>query len=319
MVKRIASFLIVLLAGLLAFLLWQDHREQQQNEKHLTALADEVQPLDQKRQELQSELTLLEKEYEARMEGVSMEELLITELDAILYTDMYPLTQEYQVTGVLALSQEQFPDQEGKISREQFNELINNGWSYCLSWSGEGDLSVWLTGMQEQLKAAGLAMPEVLYFQSGAYSMEADSIIQGFGISIAVHHGEEDLPYIITESEEGIWHPGSYPWNTSGIRDVIDGLVNDGGNLAFTVSFNQEKDIYKDQSFRIMLEYIADYRANEQLLVTDFLNARSCMQNAENGNVELKTELETKKAEIQLQIEELKQQIEEIYSKYDVE
>lgn len=118
----------------------------------------------------------------------------------------------------------------------------------------------------------------------------------------------------MTDAGEGVWRPGAKIWNYSGVRTDIDNLVGKGGNLAFTVSFEQtSNDVWKESGFQSMLDYINKYIREGKLIVTDFETARSChMETAEEAEG-LSQELKERKETLEKEIEELEKQIDEIY------
>lgn len=316
MKNRIAIGVSVILAALLVWMIWKNDREEKQMEKQLLTIYEEARLLELQKWKLQNEIEVLEKDYRTDISSSATEELLVRELDDVLYTEFYPLMQEYQTVGILALSEAEFPGSDGNITSEQFAEILQNGWSFCLAWNGEEELSEWLLDMQSLLASENLNMPEVIYFEPGSYFAGADDILSEFGISVAVHHGEEELPLIATESGEGIWHPGSRPWNGTNIRSIINSFVDEGGNLAFTVSFSGEEDLYSYDSFKNMLAYIKSFRENGRLQVTDLVSARSFRRSEEDRIVQMDLEMKEKKDSLQSQINELDDQIEDVYEKY---
>lgn len=315
MVKKIMAVFAVAVAVMVTVMLWMDDKGQQKKEAQLQVLAEQAGLLEAEKQRLQNELGRLEREYEIRMKGMATEEILVTELDDILYTDMYPLMKEYDAFGILALSEKEFPGENGKITEKQFQKMMADGWSYCLAWDGTGRLADWLDRMKERLEGLKLKLPGAVYICNDAYTKEMDSVLLDYGITAAVCQWNGGAAEIVSGTGEDVWTLSSYPWNTSGVKSVIHELVRSKGNLTFTVSFTQQNDLYQREYYRNMLSFIADYRNTEELMVTDFAEARAIRQAADLTRRETQQELEEKREELQSRIAETDRQIRALYAK----
>lgn len=313
--KKTVIYAAVIMTVLLLLLLWQAQKEREQQEQILETLYKEAYPFIVQKQQLKNELDQLEEDYQILKKGIATAEIIISEINEELFIDLYPLAQEYQITGVVALSREMLLSDGSSNMQEQFDEMLENGWSYCLSWDGNGEFSVWLEEMEQLLSSRNMAIPEVVYFEPGSYFAGADKWLMERGFSVAVHHGEEELPLILTEPEDGIWHPGCRSWNDTGIRTTVEGFISTGGNLTFSVGFTEGKDIYEHESFQIMLDFIESYRNDGRLMITDFSTARTiCEEEAKEGSLQEAQWLD-EKAKLQAQIEEMEERIEEIYGR----
>ncbi len=324
MLKKISIIACILLSAVLAGGVWSMWQNDMQQSAHNADIDIEARPLRLQINDLENQMKDLEEEYEIKMKGTASVQLVFVELDEALYTDAYPLMED--IPGVLALSDTDFFGTEGNITRSQFDELLNAGWSYCLNWDGKDNLRTWLTVMQGKLQNAGLEMPDTLYFAAESYSSKMDAILEEYGIKTAVHHGEESLPLITTAEDEtdsnlsaAIWRPGSKTWNYSGVKDEIARLIHQKGNLAFTISFRQEDDIQKDDiweetQFTNILSCISDYIKSGDLLATDFSSARIQHVRDEDELSALTAELEAQKAALQEQIDQLQQQLDALYA-----
>jgi hypothetical protein len=299
----------------LVVLVWNGNKSDKARQQSIEAMQQELVPLETEVNELQEKLNNLKKESGTQSVGVATEELLVLELDTELYTGLFPLLKKYETCGVLALSETELPGLPDKITEQQFRNLINQGWSYCLGWDGTTELSDWLEQMQEYLKELDLEMPDIVYFPSGSYSTELDAVLSEYGITIAIHHGEEQLSIMNAEDfNEEIWHPGAKTWNYSGVKMDMTALAKSGMNMVFTVSFQQEESLYMEENFQSMLDYIADFRENDQLMVTDFATARSAKIEAEAEKASRQEKLEAEQEELQAEIADLESQIKEIYA-----
>ncbi len=124
---------IVCLAGAvcLGVFTWRDYQTQQEQAAGREEAEKLLRPLDVEWNRIQQEIDDLEEEYSLKMEGTGTAEVLFTHPDARVYEEAYPIMEEYGYTGVLAVSEQQFPGTEGNMSLEQFQELIQAGWMIC--------------------------------------------------------------------------------------------------------------------------------------------------------------------------------------------
>ncbi len=310
--KKLAIVCSVILALCLAAALWQLEKQDQAQQARYQALELQTRPLRLERDKLEQELQDLEESAAAQGGIHATEELLVVDLDAALYEQMFPVTQRAGVCGVLALSQTEFFDLPGKITRAQFHELLNAGWSYCLAWDGTEELPLWLDDMSSRLGQAELSMPQAVYCAPDCYSTGLDPILAQYQVDVVVHHGEESLPLMVTEAEEGVWRLGAKVWNYNGIKVDLETLVARNGNLVFTISFDPDRDdTWNETSFQAMLEFIAPDVAAGNLLVTDFPTART-RHTPTDGSGQT-PDLEQRRAELQGQIDALEEQISAIY------
>ena len=310
--KKLAIVLSLVLAVCLGIALWQLDRQEQARQELYQALELQTRPLRLQRNSLERELQNLEKDDYALSQVHATEEILVVELDAALYEQMFPVMQQAGVCGVLALSQTEFFDLPGKITRAQFDELLDAGWSYCLSWDGSAELAPWLDEMIDLLDQEGLYMPSAVYCAPNCYSTDLDPILAQYQVDVVIHHGEESLPLMVSKAEEGIWRLGAKVWNYGGVKIDLENLVSRNGNLVFTVSFDASRnDTWSKSSFQSMLEFISSYVASDRLMVTDFQTARTyhTLSDEDGGTLDL----EQRRAELQAQIDALEEQINAIY------
>ena len=327
MVKKISVVITLLLAVFLLAALWYVQRQEQTDAGRYEVLDQEALPLQVEKRELERELDALEENYEQQMKGMPTAEIVVTDMDEALYDQLYPVMQEAGLQGIMALSDTEYFGRAGNISVSQFNEMLEAGWGYCLGWDGEGDFAEWMSGMAERLRDTRLSVPEAVYFAQGSYSSEYDEILRQYDVTVAVHHGEEEKAVIVTDDGQGdIWYPGAIVWNRSGVRNDFAELISAGGNLTVSVRFAEDggentaqdtdREIYVENSFRNMLEYITQQISEGKLLVmTGFEAARACRTEAENSAAGLLQELETRRQDLEAQIGELESRIDEIYGR----
>lgn len=314
--KIAALVLCVALAGLLAFLLWQEEQKKRETQLLYSQMEEELRPLNVEMYDLEKELESLEKKYNSEQQGMGSVVFLFTDLSEIIYTDIYPQMQECGFTGVLCLSSDCIPGNDGCLSQLQFEELVSAGWSCCLVWEENMEFEEWLASCQELENAAGIRQPDTVYTVSDTYSSDLDSFFEEQGFSAVIHHGEEDLPLILADSEAGIWHPGAVGWIQDGASSLLASAAAQGGNLVFTIGSDSEAEQYEEGQFASMLEKVEEYCKEDSLFVTDFSGAREYRRKVESRQEALESEWQEQKADIESQIEKLDAKMDTVTDKY---
>ena len=244
------------------------------------------------------------------MEGTGTAEVLFTHPDARVYEEAYPIMEEYGYTGVLAVSEQQFPGTEGNMSLEQFQELIQAGWSTCIVWSGD-DMYTWLGALALKMQETGVPGSSVMYFPSETYLKEYDEILLAHGFAAAVHHGEAG-EMDTAAGEGGIWHPAAVGLQGETPKYRLDDAVKNKANIVYTVGWQQEDEMYNEKMFRSMLSYFKQYQEESGLQVMDIAGAGEYRQQLENDKGAIEQEYLQKKEELERQKEDIERQMDEI-------
>lgn len=283
--KVLLGLLCVVLAGLLGFGILHSRREDQAKALALEEINEQLEPLRVRKQELEAELAGLKLENDELMGGMATLSVLVTDLDSGFVAQIAPMLQAAGIPAVVALSQEQFPGNEGLITVAEFRQLLESGWDYCAAWDGSVDFAVWYSGMAQQLEEIGLAMSEVLYCAERSYITDLDEAAQARGFSTIVHSGEKNLP--IEDTAYGsLWKPGSIWWNTPGVRDYLEQVIEKHGN---TVLMINQVEFYAS-SFNAMLNLVKYYEKEEALISGTFAQAKAYHEEQTAKQAELQNE-----------------------------
>ena len=317
MYKKIIPIVTIVIAiGLFAFI-WGVQKEESKKAVQHEKLYEQRRPLTVKQEQLQQELDAIEKNYEKSKSPNAVVQVIFTELNELVYSQCYPIMQEYEYTGTLLLSDTQLPGQEGCMSIEQFQELIDAGWEVAITWKDGVAAKQWWTNLQNRLTVLGVKNEPVLYFPKGSYRAELDTTIQELGFTIAVvNKGEEEQPLQL-QHEEGIWHVGAVGMMTSKPRLWLREAVAQDANLAYLIGFALDKEMYNEKSFRSMLHCFDEYEATEELVTTNIVEAREHFRNRSVGVApEIESQYQEKKAALEKELAEVKKKLEEIDAKY---
>lgn len=317
MIKKILPIVTIVLAvGLFAFMLGTQIKEEKEAAKYEEAY-ELRRPLTVKQEQLESKLDALEKEYEKSKAPNANVQVVFTELDEQVYTLCYPIMQEFEYVGMLAISEKEFPGEEGCMTAEQFKELIEAGWEVCITWQSDTDISKWWPNLQNRLTVLGVSAGRTLYFQKGTYSAELDESILAAGFTTAISAMEEDAMPLQLQYEEGVWHVGVVGLMSAKPRLWLREAVAQDANIAFSVGFEKEDELYNERSFRSMLTCFDEYEATDELVVTTADVAREQYYNRSVGTDPVaEQQYQEQKAALEAEIAEVKKQLEEINAMY---
>lgn len=290
----------------------------------------QVDKLAYKKQQLLSEREKLGPDTEKSMCYMSF---IFTSLDEALYTSAYSIMAEgaTDIVGILAMSPTDLPGMEGKITKEQFDELIQVEWGTALYWNGEGDLEEFITTMQTLLGECDIDFPETIIFKNGKYSGEYDELILSYGIENAIHNGETGLAVRIEGQPEGVWHPGVLGWKAGPSATKLKNNVRDlGGYALFEINFNNSTDNsacsyfeiegeganVRLKSFKTMINLFKTMIDTDEMevLTTDEARARLETYYSELTTGEL--EQAQRRKEIDEEIAEIERRMTELYYEY---
>lgn len=309
-VKRILQVVSLLLIVVIAVLLIMDHQDNKKVESQLEDNYAEFMPFQARKQELEQQLKLVEKEYQAKINGKGTLTLLCMDMTEDIYTVIYPQMKEYGYIAMLAVSETAMPGEEGCMEIAQVRELLDAGWCLCLHRKEESDPEEWLTEMQQRLEALGLEMPEQIYFERGTYRNEYDEVLTEHGLTAVVHHQETGLQALTTQTEDGIWHIGAWGWNQENARESMEQATQMGAGLVFTIG---SKYYYDGDQFPKMLSVIAGYEEKESLYVTDVASAHDCRREAKGTRDAFLQELEAEREKLRAEITAVDKKLQEIY------
>ena len=310
--------LIVLAAAVLAGLIYVDRRARVSRAER-DAVLEQTAPLEMRRDALIQKRDLRAREVREQIRPPATEQLLFLELDPRLSAEVLPALRERELTGVLGLGEANMPGDPDRLSREDFDLLLDAGWELCLVYEGERDFDQWDRDMTERLAATGIPKPAALYFGEDCYDPALDARIAAGGYTLAVHHGESGLPLIAEDAGNSLWFPGAHPWNYEGVRSQIQTVVNHRGEHCFTLRFSQGREEYSASSFENMLNFIQPFLDAGELRVTGFVQARDLHDPERSGAAQLLRDWEQEQQEMDRQIRELDGQIQALYALWNGE
>lgn len=280
------------------------------------ALLERIAPLERERDRLIVERDTLAYHYRQQQRHPATEHLLFPEPESRLYTELFPKMKKAGMTGCIVLSAGNLPGDAGMITSEQFEELLKAGWDTCVLCPKGASFASWNREITQLLEEAGLEKPAVVYFEEGAFSGNSEEILR-CGYTVAVHHGEGGRSLMGKDSSDALWLTGARPWNFSGVREEIQTLVSERGDMCYVVRFSEGGELYKKDGFATMLDYLAPYLKKGSLLVTDFGSSREVHSiHAERMEI-TEEQFEQETSALEEQIRAINEQIREAYDEWN--
>ena len=232
----------------------------------------EAAPLELERQRLEREIKSFNRLIEEPIPGGATLTVVATNLREEVYTELFAILEEASdrllhpeeeegdeptvqpdqpedgepeqrpFVGTLVISPSQLPGTEGNITREQFDEMLEAGWTTALSVSSAQiySLDSYLSTAYSRFTALGIEMPKTAYFGDASYSEECDETLKRYGISTVMHTNYEDYEIVTNDASSDMWRVTAIGW--SGVKgsitsatDTYDMLLVKRGAVAFTL------------------------------------------------------------------------------------
>ncbi len=187
-----------------------------------------------------------------------------------VYSVFYPTYNSYQMdigdgtskaifTGTLCLSPTELPGIPGRITREQFDELIAAGWSTAITVTDNDikDLGAYFDTMKSALGEMDIPFPKVAYFTDEVYDPSFDATLKENGFISAILTSEHPDYYIIGQDlKSDIWRVGMMGWSSvvnstsvhTSSKVALQTLVKERGGLVFGFEIAYGDGLDRDKS-----------------------------------------------------------------------
>ena len=324
---KLGVAILAIVAGLTLLLVMLIHPK----DKGYSEYEAKLDKLTLRKQQLLVELDKLGPDMDKRLGNTSYMSLLFTTLDSALYTSAHPVMAEgsTDIVGIMALSPNELPDLDGKITKKQFDTLLALNWGTALYWNGEGDLEDYILQMQVLLDEHKIDFPTTMAFKSKTFKLEYDEILLKYGIKNALHGDDAGLPIRVQTEPTGVWHPGYIGWKASGSSLLKRQVESDGGYALFEISFSQENSstAYFDvsgetegarsESFRKMINlFKSSVKSGAvEVLSTEETRAKVEKYYSERSSIEI--ENAQARQQINAEIAEIERQMTALYHEYN--
>ena len=316
-IKKWITIVTIILAAFLAIFVFIETKNEKEKIALQEQLDEEKRPLDVKKEHLEQQLVDLENQYEQSRKKKATVQVLFSSLDPQVYSLCYPVLKDYGFTGVLALSEKQLPGAKGCMSKKQYQELIDAGWTTCILWDSSKSVDKWYPSLKKKLDKADIEQGMAMYFPMNTYSNSYDKKLQELGFKIAIHHGEEGNTLIPTTADTTFWRIGSVGLMGNKPKWRMNEAIALQGNMLFTVGFKDEEELYNERSYKSMIGYFAQHATNEELVVTGVETAWEYHQGQTiEEEMAQDAAYQKDKSAIEEQLEQVKKELHEIEIQY---
>lgn len=327
MIKKIAVGLVVVLAvAIVATFTWREIEKEKANKRISEQIEQELAPYNLEKEKIQTELEQLEIDYDREL-GKGTIVILFPNISEKIYTEFYPVFEKYGYKGALTVSLEQYPGKEGCLTVEQFRELLNAGWSYCIQWREDIPLEKWVFNLKKSLYSLQVSASNVVHFPNGMYQRKYDRALAAFGFKAAAHHGEEGRPVIEINSEGDVWHLGVVEIGTEEtkellekalleMQELVEKMILERGALAISIDVNQEGRMDSEDILYSVLTRLEPHTRSGRLQIVGFSDVKSYLAEKETRAAVAEENRRVKKEELENALAEVQKQIDNVYVKY---
>lgn len=220
-------------------------KTEKEDSERMKNLYDEVEPLEREREILAEELGEIETEYKVRMRDYATVEIVFTELDRQIISDVWPIMRSRNIIGLIPLSFREMPGYWNKLTVSDIQALIGDGWGLYLLYENE-DFTYWHSQLERYAESIGLSMPTTVYFKMDNYSHEMDEELIACGIKTVILNASDGRSSTVSDPTAPLWITGAMPFGYTGSLADLEFLGRtDGGNLVLTMKLNETWDTSK--------------------------------------------------------------------------
>ena len=309
---------IVIIAGilLLGYYFKEEGEKRAQDSKRHAMMENELNPLSVRKRELERQMREMEENKEAKVQAKGTTVLMFTDMAPQIYKKAYPIMQGYDFKGVLVISEKNYPGAEDCMSKEQFDEMVEDGWTYCVQWSDSESVSEWHKKQEELLSFLELEATNAVYFPRDTYKKDYKDALKKAGYTTIAHCGDEGLALIQTEVSGEMWFPGTYGMNGVGPRNYLNKAMEEGGAIVYRISFSVEEEKFEKETFESMLRWMDTYEKNKELEVMNFVDSQEYHKNLTARRNKTEASMSDEETALRTEMKAIEDAIDAVYKKY---
>ncbi len=305
--KIICIILVIAMAFSLLGVFRHHYAEAQITSESLMEYRKSPAVVEENQNALEENLEELKAEY-AKVENsiVPAVDFFVTDLDESMYTTLYPLMSEYGFRGKMVLTHKQFPDGEGKITLEQFQELLDAGWTYCIGWDSDTDLADRIDTMQIRMERYELAMPDTIFDRDRLYTNDMAGILTDRGFKTVVVSELKEVISDEPKEESGVVLYHAATVDKLDVGPVLaDESESGGGCLALRLRMkNDGETVFNEDKTRELFQQIKDLSDEERLYLCDRESMTAYWSSRVSERDEMLQSLKDAMEKIELQVSE---------------
>lgn len=315
--KKIAFIVAVCLLVILVVLCREINRRDSKTENNFQKWQNELRNVEVEYRNVEKELEDLEREFYKQVSTGATVQIVFTDLNEKIYSEAYPIMEQYGYVGMLVLSSSQMPGGEGCMTEQQYNKLLRSGWSICIQWEETDDVESWWGNWEQKITSLKSQPTKSVYIPKGMYEVEIDSALEKNGVKNVIVEKEDGENPLQMRSEEGLWHVGAIGCMTMQPKKWMKEAVVQNANIAYLISFTLEDQLYERDTFQRMLDSFSECEKNQELNVFHIEGAREYRENyLDNVDKTVRENYEKEQARLENKKIELENKMEEIDAKY---
>ncbi len=240
-----------------------------QDNARIRNLYSQAEPLEKQRESLIEQRDKLPSQYALEFRDYATTQILFPKMENQIYSGVYPLMRERNITGVLGISPTTYPDNWNTLTKEQLKALLVDGWGMCMVYEyAWGDWNYFFNTVNSLCAAYELPVPTTIYYPGNDYKPEDDAILQEHGIKTVVVNASDGRSSTVTDITGDLWFTGAMSWGYTGYDMDLELLGRtDGGNLTYTMTASEEwfdkdgksKETKEEKAFTDFLDKLKEY------------------------------------------------------------
>lgn len=300
--KKISLALVVVLAVVAAAglgYLWKSERDASARRQALTlAYERDIRVLFDERAGLEAQVAELDAH--PPEEDVMLGSLIILfmEPDARIMAGPAEEMAERGMVGMIAVSAEMFPGDEGCLTVAEAQSLIARHWEIVLSLEEPGEAAA----LTARLRESGLPQPMMACIPEET-DADWEAELSGLNLIALIQRGEQP------EESEGLWRveaKGSYE---TGSATKLAEVAGKSLCVAFTVGYRNSYEMYAATNFGNMLTTAAGYAEAGQLLVATARESQARWEARQRIVAEKRAEQQAQRDELNALLADVAQRI----------
>jgi len=349
-VTAILILLSLVVAGMAVMFLKHEDKLAAGRQEKLRKLTQDLQPINEKRKELQNKDKEWLKALEDEKSGKPCVLLCFNTMDDEVYYTMYDMMDQYGFRGTFVLKDGHFPNySEDSVTGEEVSEMIEAGWEYALAEGidmqsdGAGELDFlleketeteteeisdeteteksWIERLDEHLEemeARGMSKPFTVLCTKDQYSQTSAKKLASLGFQTVCILNEEEFPTAEESGEEiPVFEAGLYTQNDQKMEEELDNAILNNKSMA--VCINSVLKISEDAGYDLsvtrfssLLNKLKNLEEQGKIYVLTFSEFNQCIEQQEKAYQELLTQYAKFRQDMNEQIKELDEREESI-------
>lgn len=277
-------------------------------------LSNKLNALEGDKRSAQTEITRLRDSVTEAVDAVATVTMLFNGMSDMIYTDAYPVLQEYGLTGTIVMTGETLPGSTGRLNDGQIAELVGAGWKLIPGWS-DGDGENGIASADEWIRTYGYTVEGVVYVPQNEYTSEREELLKTAGYNTVVTDiGMGGNNAVSTEEIGEMWRLNAMGYQGNGPKSVLLEAISSSGHLTFTVGFERSAEMYDAATLPSMLSYLRSYEQEGVLDNTDIASARMYRADLDARRKNAEADVSARIAELEAEIASIDEQIRKLYN-----